>query len=148
MATPEPVKWLAALDAMNTLGISRTTLYRRNKSGQYQTETRNGRLFIAVPLEQLQQPTFHDDPPETRETTTETSGDGAILRAQLDAITSERDLLRSDVAYLREQLNTATEQVSRLSVAVTNEQALRMKALPSKAGWLRGLVRQIATLRV
>ena len=68
----ETVTWLSNQDAQNTLGISRTTLHRRLKAGTYQSEKRNGRLFVAVPL---QQAVFHDVPPDTSGTPLGTSSD-------------------------------------------------------------------------
>jgi hypothetical protein len=136
----EPVKWLSNQDAQNALGVSRTTLHRRLKAGTYQSEKRNGRLFVAVPLEQpMEQAVFHDVPPDTSATPTgtsvdtaatpddtsetsagttgtsasDTSGD-AVLGVPTEADAHERDLLRAENAQLRQTLERADGEIDHL----------------------------------
>jgi len=132
----EPVKWLSNQDAQNVLGVSRTTLHRRLKAGTYQSEKRNGRLFVAVPLEQA---VFHDVPSDTSATPTGTSVDtaetpddtsetpvettgtsasgtsgDAVLGVPTEADAGGRDLLRSENAQLRQTLERADGEIDHL----------------------------------
>ena len=150
-------KWLAVQETLQALNISRTTLHRRIKKGEFETQKRNGRLFVAVPLKQLM-----ERPLEQSETTPGTSETSEITktRIELEATRRERDVLRDEIQRLREDwkrsqiqleqqahqnqealasVRALTEQNERLTILLANEQAHRMKALPRPPGWIARL---------
>jgi excisionase family DNA binding protein len=96
---------LSVADAARVLRVSRRTIERRVKAGTLATTFVTGQKRVILPDEVLDA-TDRDMPPERHDTdgdaTAATMTELVALRAQLEAITSDRDFLRETVNRLLE----------------------------------------------
>ena len=152
MSEPE---YFSAREAARRLGISDTTLRNWIANGSVRA-TRDGRRW-QISFEEIERCQRSRQPREEvanapSHTSYEEVGiESEILRAKLAASEREHEATRrhledsrAEIEHLRSQCSALTHEVQGLT-AIIHQSRL---ALPSPAGWLRGVVRQIVGFRV
>jgi excisionase family DNA binding protein len=156
-------RFLSASEAARILGVSEKTIRNRIDAGTILAEKR-GRVW-RIPVDEIGEssegPKGSDrisehspEPPNGSESgfgrsegsghRSESASECDELRGDRDALITELEVIRTKLGaseqqseLLREQLEQATAQIDRLTMIVANEQALRMKALPSPFSWIK-----------
>ena len=151
MGLDSQLSWMQIDDAASALGVSVRTLYRRVKKGEYPTEKRNGRLFVAMSLSEdmaeplTGMPDKYDIPDSSGRhvrsgvTDATNAGQYAALRER-EAVGQELDVLRLKLEHAEEQ----HEATRREYEAAQREHEMVREMLGSDVEHLRGLTTQQA----
>ena len=174
---PEP-EFVSAREAARLLGVSDTAIRKRIASGSiYATKDGSAWRIPQSEVERLLQerePRAPTPNPEPRTSGCEPRTEPAnpnvrnpvddlivqergalateveVLRSKLTSAERQANALRTDLDRTQDQLDSALESVRSLTDEVKGLTAVihSHRALPSPAGWLRGVIRQLVTLRV
>ena len=140
---------LTATEAARRLGISESAIRKRIQAGSLNAK-KKGRAW-RIPLEEIER---EADATAPERETTALGGNATAPFPQFPAEDTERHALEIEVEVARaklghieeeltrtqHQLAQSTEHVDRLTVLLSNEQALRMQALPSPISWIKRLI--------